>query len=408
MTSAESTYLFRHAVLRDAAYELQTPSARAGLHRLVVELMTTVIPAERMDAAAAEIAGHCRIAQEHVPSGRMRELEIEFTLRAAGVASRDCNNHLAHALWSRMAEVCDANERAEYLRRAADAALDAGHLPQAESMLLEALRCTCPDGVRVKLLGDLARLQTETDRYPAAEANFTEALRLARALHDGSLECTLQGNLAGLYSRSGRHEQSEQLLRTILGDRLQDVERRNEGVWRGNLANLLYLREQMTDAQPLFEQALAIAREVGDRNHECLWLGNLGMVHRRAGRFTQGIELLRRAVALVRQIGNRRYEGVLLGYLAGAHAEQREYQTSSDLYANAVAIHREVGNRRFECMHGADLAADLLRTGRVNEAATVWRRAVELMRQHEDPALPRRAAAIDEICRQMGLPPLKT
>jgi hypothetical protein len=37
--SAESTYFFRHALLRDAAYQLQLPGDRASLHALALEAM---------------------------------------------------------------------------------------------------------------------------------------------------------------------------------------------------------------------------------------------------------------------------------------------------------------------------------------------------------------------------------
>ena len=36
MTSAESAYLFRHALLREAAYQLQLPTDRARLHALAL------------------------------------------------------------------------------------------------------------------------------------------------------------------------------------------------------------------------------------------------------------------------------------------------------------------------------------------------------------------------------------
>ena len=37
--SAEDAYLFRHAIIRDAAYQLQLPSQRARLHGLAVECL---------------------------------------------------------------------------------------------------------------------------------------------------------------------------------------------------------------------------------------------------------------------------------------------------------------------------------------------------------------------------------
>ena len=39
---AETIYLFRHALLRDAAYQLQMPGDRARLHRIAFELIETL------------------------------------------------------------------------------------------------------------------------------------------------------------------------------------------------------------------------------------------------------------------------------------------------------------------------------------------------------------------------------
>lgn len=36
---AEAAYLFRHALLRDAAYQLQLPADRAALHALALEII---------------------------------------------------------------------------------------------------------------------------------------------------------------------------------------------------------------------------------------------------------------------------------------------------------------------------------------------------------------------------------
>ncbi|NUN49609.1 MAG: hypothetical protein HUU15_12345, partial [Candidatus Brocadiae bacterium] len=40
--TAESAYLFRHALLRDAGYQLQLPGGRARLHGLALEIIETL------------------------------------------------------------------------------------------------------------------------------------------------------------------------------------------------------------------------------------------------------------------------------------------------------------------------------------------------------------------------------
>ncbi|MCB9893276.1 MAG: hypothetical protein H6839_02380 [Planctomycetes bacterium] len=62
-TSAESAYLFRHAVVRDAAYGLQPPSERAVLHGLALDILEGVsgLP---LPAVGLELARHARMAHE--------------------------------------------------------------------------------------------------------------------------------------------------------------------------------------------------------------------------------------------------------------------------------------------------------------------------------------------------------
>lgn len=62
--SAEAVYLFRHAVVRDAAYHLQPPSERAVLHALALDVITA-LPGLNEKLFALELAQHAEIAQVH-------------------------------------------------------------------------------------------------------------------------------------------------------------------------------------------------------------------------------------------------------------------------------------------------------------------------------------------------------
>lgn len=61
MTTAEQAYIFRHAVVRDAAYNLHLPSERSELHRLVIACIGTAVGD---GAIAAELAEHAMYAQD--------------------------------------------------------------------------------------------------------------------------------------------------------------------------------------------------------------------------------------------------------------------------------------------------------------------------------------------------------
>lgn len=85
--SAESAYLFRHAVVRDAAYELQLPSERAVLHGLALDILEA-LPGLNLTAVGLELARHARAAQEtNRDAGRFVQAERRH-LRAGGDFAR--------------------------------------------------------------------------------------------------------------------------------------------------------------------------------------------------------------------------------------------------------------------------------------------------------------------------------
>ena len=85
--SAEQAYLFRHAVVRDAAYDLQLPSERAQLHGLALDVLES-LPGVNQPSAGLELAHHARWAREGARDAeRYAEAERRH-LRAGGDFAR--------------------------------------------------------------------------------------------------------------------------------------------------------------------------------------------------------------------------------------------------------------------------------------------------------------------------------
>src|SRR5690606_11363688 len=72
---AETAYIFRHALLRDAAYGLQPPGERGVLHGLALEILQALLAPEEIPALAMELAEHARLAMhDTLPDKRRRAL----------------------------------------------------------------------------------------------------------------------------------------------------------------------------------------------------------------------------------------------------------------------------------------------------------------------------------------------
>ncbi|MCE9583289.1 MAG: hypothetical protein K8T20_12435, partial [Planctomycetes bacterium] len=149
--NSEAVYLFRHLLLREAAYQVQLPSHRARLHRIAFAVIEDLaggpppdlsardaayaytVPPHPADPFAAELEEHARLCSD---TARHRR----YLARAAAHASRSFQNDLASRLWKRFAALVEGAERVAALRNAAAAARNAGRPADAERTFEEALQ----------------------------------------------------------------------------------------------------------------------------------------------------------------------------------------------------------------------------------------------------------------------------
>ena len=62
--SAETEYLFRHALVRTAAYSLQLPGDRAKLHAWALDCLEQELTPDQLDSHVLELTEHASFAAE--------------------------------------------------------------------------------------------------------------------------------------------------------------------------------------------------------------------------------------------------------------------------------------------------------------------------------------------------------
>ena len=448
--NAETAYIFRHALLRDAAYQLQLPGDRARLHALALAILEGLCggrPPEppplgvaepaanqthRSDSIAFELSEHARAAQDSggsTAAASLRAVRKLYLRRAAEHAARHFQNLTSSRLWQQHGELVGGSEKGESLLRAAVLASQAGRLRSAEPLADQALALVREAGdarAEGRALGTFAVLYRESGRIGEAEAIFKRALALHRRTGDRRAEAVALGNLAGHFQKSGRVEPAERAYVEALAISRETADRRLEGMTLGNLAILCketgraaraerYYEEALSmhreakdrrlegivlgnlavlyqetgragKAEASYGQALAIHREVGNLRSEGVELGNLASLHMDTGRWAEAERGFAQALAINREVENRLYEGVLLGYLGNLHCRSGRFEESREAFERALAIHAEVGNRRFEGGHQCDYALLLLALGRRAQAGEIWRKGAEVLRDLRDSA----------------------
>ena len=425
---AETVYLFRIPLLRDAAYQLQVPSDRARLHRFALEIMESIFggpPPEPQpdqwgdlkcephatDPVSADLAEHVRgiRAWEDDEDGSLLTRERLYLRRAAEYAETQFDNDDAIRLWQRLAELVEADDpsaAAECIRREGAVLAKSGRPLEAAHRFESARSMAVSAGDRRTeglALGHLALVYEMTGRMEEAERTNGRALAIYRETGSRRSEGIALGNLAGVYRVIGRLEEAERTYEQALAMNRETGDRRTEGIALGNLAIIYELSGRMEKAERTYEQALAIHRETGNRRTEGIALVNLANVYQQTGRLEEAERNYELALAIHRETGNRRSEGITLGNVAILYLVTGRMDKSERTFEQALAIHRETRSRRFEGGHTCEYALCLLALKRA-DAGKVWRSGAEILSEIGDATLlEQQTTAMREACADAGV-----
>ena len=425
---AEEAYLFRHALLRDAAYQLQMPGDRAKLHALTLEAIELLaggrapepLPGERgegvfkphsTDPFAWELAEHARQAEQgsRGEAPAMLALWKLYLRRSAEVSEVGFRNDKCQRMWLELAELVPEAEKGVVLQRAGAVALRAGRPGDAEPLFQRALELHRRLGqglLEGVALGSLAGLHMGIGRMEQAERMIGMALAMHRKFADRRTEGKTTGNLAVLCNGSGRHERAQQCYEEALAIHREVGNRRSKGIALGNLAAFFLEVGRVEQAERGYLQALAIHSEVGNRRSEGIILGNLASLYGASGRIEQAERSYEQALAIDREVGNRRSEGIALGNFANFFHDTGRDQQALQLFRQALVIHREVGNRLTEGVHLCNQSWTQMLLGDVPGARASWRTGAEILRALGDSnELAHRVREMRRACAEAGVPP---
>jgi class 3 adenylate cyclase/tetratricopeptide (TPR) repeat protein len=363
---------FRHALIRDAAYDSLPKQERALLHERLAGWFEQMA-AERTTEYDELIAHH---------------LETAYRYRLT-LGRPDAKGHAL------------AGEAGRRLRMAGRRALDREDMTAATEMLSRAVGLVDPaDGKRAELLHDLGTALMGTGRLAEAHTTLSEARQAAVASEDErvaahvlvtSIRLTLQTDAEAVVDTVDQELERVILLFESLGD-----ERGLARTWRLR-ASLHWHRSQTGASAEALTRALEHARAAADEQEELRILGDLtGVALLGPTPVSEGIE--RCEEALAKAAGRPSLEGRALRALGGMRGMQGEFDEARGLLARSVTLLSDLGIAG--SLGGALLAQGGLEmlAGVPGAAEGPYRRCYELFRQAGDKDYLATAAAFLAGC----------
>lgn len=358
-------YLFKHALLRDVAYEMVLLRRRRSDHARVARWLEAHA-AERSGEHLGLIAGHLEYAGQFEPAADYLRQAADRALGAG--AFREALGFYQRALALLPAE---SRERAALLIRASEALLKLGEYREARQQLetgLALARQMGDDRNCAAALNQLGVIANSQGDRPQARTHLEQGLALARQANDAAKTALVLYNLGWLEMRQERlpiaraRFSESQALYQGLGSR-QGLARTLDG-----LGTLACLQGEYQEAGALYGQSLELARAAGNRLSEAITLGNLGETARLQGDYRTAQQYCRAALEIHQEIGSRVNIALMTCNLGHAAAALGDHAAARSRYHEALRLAMDIAAIPYALENLAGLAGLLAQQGEQQRA----------------------------------------
>jgi tetratricopeptide (TPR) repeat protein len=365
-------YIFKHALLRDVAYETVLLKLRRVYHGQVARWLE-VAAGERIGEYLGLIAGHYELAGEG-------EKAVGYLLRAGDQARLAYANLEARTFFTQaLALTTDPSGRFPLLLKREKTCNLLGDRSQQEADLKELLGLverSQDDAKRATVHYRLAIWHERRGDYPAADLSLQEGLASARRVGDARVEAAILHRMASAAWRQGQFTVALKAARDALEVARAAGDAEHEAASLTTTGVVQRSRGELDAARACYQQARDIRRAAGDRRGEAISLNQLGNVLYDLGDYTEALDHYHRALDVFRMVGDRRGEAWSLSGQGTIYLHCGEYEMARLRYEEALSLRQAIGDRRGEGVALSNLGNVLLEIGGREAARTLLERAV--------------------------------
>jgi class 3 adenylate cyclase/tetratricopeptide (TPR) repeat protein len=383
--SGSHEFSFRHALMRDVAYEGVLRTVRRAHHALAAQWLEEVIErSRRPDEHAATLAHHHEEAGAPVKAAH-------WYLRAAEHAAGTFASDDALRLLDRAGALVPGSERALWcdILLAREGLLDRmGRRDEQRSVLDELCAATDLDpGRRAQVRLAEARWLFFRGEYPDVPDVAEEAADLARQAGRADLEADALMHGGRSLAYLNEHETAKALLRRSLRGAQAIGEHRRAGEAFRLLGVVATNQGKNEEALRMLEEARAEQRLVNDREGEAMVTGQVGALLLQVGRLEEAWTVSQEALNEFRASGHRYREGVMLTNLARIAMELGRQDDAIEGALEALRLTEEIDDAEGVVASLQSLGDSYRLVGEFAAAREHLVRGLALSREHVLPYL---------------------
>ncbi|MCX6521935.1 MAG: tetratricopeptide repeat protein [Actinobacteria bacterium] len=335
----DRSWIFRHPVTRDVAYDSLPFALRARLHRRAAESIE--------EAGVDEVERQLEVLAHHSRQGEDVDRQRTYLVRAGVAAQHRYANADAAHYYSQALEVLEPADQTPVLRR----------------------------------LGKVLEL---AGRWADAEAIFQQGAALAESLDDRVVAAWCRADLGENLRKQARFDDAA----AALAEAKVEFERVGEQAGVGTVLHVLGTiasqRGDYDEARSNYEASLVIRRSLGDRAAVGSLLSNLGLVAENLGDLDEAVRYNEEALAVRQEVGERWAISISQNNLGMMALAAGDFALASTRFAESMRLADEVGDRWVVAVGHHNLGNAFVGLGELDRARSEFAAAWEAYDSHDD------------------------
>ena len=340
VTTGGAGFSFRHVLMRDAAYDMQTAARLRELHGRAAESLESI----HQD----ELTGHYMDLAYHSHEAGDTDREKKYAYLAGKEAASSFANSDAERYFTRALELTPQADLAERfgIGMARYGVLDVLGRREDQARALENLSDLADalddDALRADVLNRRGHLAFRRGDYPSTIMLTREALRMAVACQAADCQIKAYEVWARALIFQGEYAAARELAFTALEASSQHSSDPGSATAHSLLGLIAQYEGRRPDALAHYREALRLSREHDLHRVESATLTNIGNAYAEWGKYAEARPYHEEAARLTRQMGDMAGLGKALTNLGNLLDSLGERTEAAYRYGEALAICREI------------------------------------------------------------------
>jgi len=381
----ELRYIFRHSLLREAAYDMQLRTRLRELHQLIAEAIEQLYP--NSEERFVDLAFHFNEAEDEKKTNKYLEKAARYAQRnyqnrqALQFYDKLISNHLSkekenkkvirlmlrkgsvHELVGQWEEaekdyrialkraqglsdwllIGRSNRRLGQLRMLRGDYLEAKkHLDVASTFFDFAKD---PVGT-AKTYGNLGTLFFRQGGYESAKSWFAKAIEINRANGREAENAAIVANLGLIFMNQGHYDEGIRWLEEQLDIAQRAGEKQGLTTLYTNLGIINLEKGSLDSALLCLERGLALSEELGNKLFMTICIGSIGSVWEKKGDYTKAMQNFERDLELVRELGDKQGLSIACGLIGDLLSVIGEFDKAVEYLEQNLALSRELNYKK--------------------------------------------------------------